>query len=332
MKKIVFGDTSLPQEFTIGLMEPQTEIAVWLHGMGAPLDVTRRYTTACCAPLAIGISLDKGQRLSGKRRDKVSLTFCEKEGQKRLLGEIRLALTTIIPLEGSELTLFRVLGSTNYCLPRMRLWAHYLVQAYSHWRKVRTFDVKMTLLDQRAAMVTFIRPHPLALVSLIGETNGNIFPMNLMGDLGHGYFAFALKDSRLAAHLVRRAGRIALSSVPLPQSSVAFQLAVNHTKESIDWNQLPFAVKRSTVFHIPIPVFATRTREMEVEKVLAIGSHTFFVARVVSDETFSDDLQVNVIHGFYQSWRLRGHTAELKASVAEDWLNKRGVGTAQTIR
>jgi flavin reductase (DIM6/NTAB) family NADH-FMN oxidoreductase RutF len=138
----------------------------------------------------------------------------------------------------------------------------------------------MTLVEQRAAMVTFIRPHPLALVSITGEAGGNIFPMNLMGELGHHYFAFALKDSRLAAHLVRRAGRIALSSVPLPQSSVAHQLAINHTKQSIDWNQLPFAVKMSTVFNIPVPVFAMRVREMEIEKVLPIGSHTFFVARI----------------------------------------------------
>jgi flavin reductase (DIM6/NTAB) family NADH-FMN oxidoreductase RutF len=332
IKNILFGDSLLPAEFTIGVMEPQTEVAVWLHGMGTPLDVTRRCTTACCSPLMIGISVDEGQRPCGKNHGKVSLTFCEKEGQKRLLGEIRLAFTRAIPLDSSELVLFTVLGSTNYCLPRMRLWAHYFLQAYSYYRKASTFDVKMTLVEQRAAMVTFIRPHPLVLVTLTSEAGGNIFPMNIMGDLGHCYFAFALKKSRLAGQLVQRAGRLALSSVPVSQSSIAYRLAINHTKDSIDWNQLPFAVKTSSAFHIPVPMFALRVREMEVEKVLELGSHTLFVARIVSDESYAEDLQVNVIHGFYQSWRLRGHSAELKESVVKDTLNKRGLSPAQTVR
>ena len=80
----------------------------------------------------------------------------------------------------------------------------------------------------------FIRPHPVSLVSLVGEGGWNIFPMNIMGDLDNGYFAFALKDSRRAAHLVELNGRIALSSVPLPQASVAYQFAVNHTKQFIE--------------------------------------------------------------------------------------------------
>jgi flavin reductase (DIM6/NTAB) family NADH-FMN oxidoreductase RutF len=164
----------------------------------------------------------------------------------------------------------------------------------------------------------------VVLVSFADEAGGNIFPMNIMGDLGNGYFAFALKDSRRTAHLVERTGRIALSSVPLPQASLAYRLAVNHTKEFIEWDQLPFATKMSTTFNIPVPVFTQRVREMEIEKVHSIGSHTFFVARIICDETFSKVPGLSVIHGFYQAWRLKGCDAELQASLAEDSFNKRG--------
>ncbi len=149
--------------------------------------------------------------------------------------------------------------------------------------------------------------------------------MNLMGDLDNGYFAFALKDSRRAAHLVERAGRIAVSSVPLSLCSTAFKLAVNHTKESIDWDRLSFALKNSKEFHIPVPISAPRVREMAVEEVHKIGSHTLFIARIISDERFSNDAQVYMVHGFYQHWRLGGHKAELQHSLIEDSLNKRGL-------
>jgi flavin reductase (DIM6/NTAB) family NADH-FMN oxidoreductase RutF len=183
----------------------------------------------------------------------------------------------------------------------------------------------MSFLERRAAMVMFIRPHPVSLVSLAGETGGNIFPMNLMGELGDGYFAFALKDSRRAAHLVERTRRIALSSVPLSRASLAYQLAVNHTKECIEWSQLPFATKVSSAFNIPIPVFTQRVREMEVMKAHSLGSHKFFLARIVHDETFSESIGLSVIHGFYQARRLSGRSEELYASRAKDSLYKSGV-------
>jgi hypothetical protein len=149
--------------------------------------------------------------------------------------------------------------------------------------------------------------------------------MNLMGELGNGFFAFALKDSRRAAHLVERARRIALSSVPLSQAPLAYQLAINHTKECIDWNELPFATKASTTFKIPIPVFTQRVREMEVLKSHNIGSHIFFLARLIHAESFSNSLGLSVIHGFYQAWRLNGHGAELQASRAEERSLKGGL-------
>jgi flavin reductase (DIM6/NTAB) family NADH-FMN oxidoreductase RutF len=324
INRIVFGDTLIPQEFTVGMTEPQMEITVWLHGMGVPIDVTRRNTTACCAPLIIGVSLDKEQ-WTGEQTRRLALQYCERAGQKRTLGEIRLAPRTVISLDGSELVLFNVRGSTNYCLPRHRLWAHFLTQAYSNWRNLSSFDVKMTAQEMRAAIVTFIRPHPLMLGSIGSEAKGNIFPMNLMGELGNGYFAFALKDSRRAAHLVEDAGRIALSNVPLPLCSTAFQLAINHKKDAIAWEQLPFGLKLSKEFRIPVPVQAPRVRELQLEQVRRIGSHTLLISRIISDETFSHDLEVHMIHGFYQHWRLRGQGEQLRASLVEDALNKRGL-------
>jgi len=328
LKKIVYGDTSIPQEFTIGLRQPQGEVAVFLHGFGAPLDVTERHTMACCAPFIIGVSVDGTGIAAPRKGGDISLRFCERGGEKRVLGLIRLAPKATVPLCRSELILFNVLGSTNYCLTRLRLWAHYLPAAYSNWRKFQTFDVKMRSSEIRASQVAFIRPHPLMLGSVNGESGGNIFPMNLLGDLGNDYFAFALKDSRRPAHLVERLRSIAVSNVPLSLCSVAFKLATNHTKEFIDWNQLPFPLTLSRSLLIPIPASAPRVREMKVDQVHKFGSHTLFIARIVSDEWHSNDPQVHIVHGFYQHSRLRGDKAKLKSSLIEDSLNKHGMAAS----
>ena len=327
IQRIVFGHTLLPQAFTIGLAEPQAEITVWLHGMGLPLDVTRRHSMACTDPFTVCIAFDKGQGPKEKEHHRLSLKFCERNGLKRVLGEINLnpKSATAIPAFETELILFEARSSKNYCLPKMHILAHYLRHKYLLWRKIDIAGIKMTFLERRAVMVMFIRPHPVVLLSLSGEAGGNIFPMNIMGDLDNGYFAFALKDSRLAAHLVERARRVALSSVPLSETSLAYQLGANHHENAIDWDKLPFATKKSATFQIPVPVFAQRVRELEIETVRKLGSHTFFVARVIQDESFEGSVGLCIVHGFYQAWRLKGSSTALDASLAEDLLNKRGI-------
>lgn len=256
----------------------------------------------------------------------MSLKFCERDGERRTLGQIVLdgRRTSSIAASGLQLLLFEAQSSANYCLPKTRIWAHYLLQRYSLWRKADSAGVKMSFLERRAVMVMFIRPHPVVLVSLENDAGGNIFPMNIMGGLQRDYFAFALKNSRLAARLVEHSGRLALSDVPLSQTSLAYRLGVNHGRPSIDWSSLPFATKLSAQYGIRVPVFAHRVREMEIETVRNLGSHTFFVARIVRDERSSDAVGLNIVHGFYQAWRLRGRREELKTSLADDLFNKRG--------
>lgn len=324
IKKVVFGKTLLAQEFFIGSPDPQAEISVWLHGLGAPLDVTSCHSMACAAPLTMCVALGADDHPSQKLLRSCALKFCERDGKKKILGEIGLKLVATISTGRFKNFLFEPRKSANHCLPKLRLWAHYLLHAYSERRMSGTSGIKMSFLEKRAAMVNFIRPHPVVLVSLVRQDQGNIFPMNIMGDLGNGYFALALKDSRRAAHLVEATGRIALSNLPMSHAPLAYQLAVNHTKDCVLWDQLPFDTKPSKEFGIPVPIFAPRVREMEICKVHPIGSHTFFVARIVSDETYARTPMLCVVHGFYQAWRLKGRTEELQASVLDNSRGKHG--------
>ncbi len=133
-------------------------------------------------------------------------------------------------------------------------------------------------------IAAFICPRPVVLVSAVSGNRSNIFPMNLLGSISDGYFAFALDSTRLAAPLVAAAGKVALSSIPLEQSEVAQRLGKNHKKESVAWNQLPFPTRPSQALGIPVPYFASRVIELQIEATRNLGSHTFFVARVIRDE------------------------------------------------
>lgn len=325
VRHTVFGETLLPQEFTIGLEQPQREISVSLRAEGISCDVTSQHMTACTAPLLLCVGFHGEQYPTEQRLRGAVLTFRESGEPGRVPGEIRLRPNTVISLDGSQFVLFEARSSANHCLHRTRLWAHHLLQAYQHWRRNDPPDIRMTLREERAAAVTFIRPHPLCLVSVGDRLSGNIFPMNLMGDLGSGYFGFALRDQRVAADLVERAGRLVVSGIPISHCPLAYRFASNHKKERVDWEALPFGTRPSPTFGIPAPDFAMSVRELEVLKVHRLGSHRLFIARIAHDEISQSGQQACVVHGFYQFWRMKGNSGRLRTALAQDSLHKRGV-------
>jgi flavin reductase (DIM6/NTAB) family NADH-FMN oxidoreductase RutF len=299
VRQLMLGRHELPQQCILGMSDPQDEVAVELYGLSTPRDVTNRHTLACAAPFAVCVRLESGleQRLREARR--LSMHFRDRDSQ-RLLGELRLQFSGIVHFDDQEAYCFAVSRCRNYCLPQAQLWLRYLHGAYVRWR--RPPYMRLASNDIRAMPIFFICPRPVGLVS-VGAEVGNLFPMNLMGSLGERHFGFALNSTRTSASLVKRAGRLALSDVPLSQASLARDLGKNHRKEFIEWHDLPFNTRPSKKLGLPVPSFSLRVREMEVITAREMGSHTFFLAHILEDEYCADGLQFFMVHGIYQAWR-----------------------------
>jgi len=300
LRRAVLGDADLPQQYTIAMRDPQSEVDVWLHGLGPGLNVTNNHMIACASPSTIAVGLDD---LPIKPGTPLLLKFQERGGGGALLGQLGLKSSAVVRTGGGDIHLLEVRRSENYCLPRLRIWGYSLFHAWLRARNNANTDVRMTARAASAMTVLFSFPRPVVLVSLELSDGGNIFPMNLMGPVGDGYFAFALNSHRRASYLVERAGRVAISSVPFEQAAVARQLGKNHWREAVNWSELSFGTTLSAALGIPVPVFATRVRELEIEATRKLGSHTLFIARIIRDERRSDDPQFFMIHGLYQAWR-----------------------------
>lgn len=296
-KRALLGATEIPQQCTIPMHDPQSEVEVWLHGLGSPLNVTRSHMVACAAPSIVGVGLD------AQPGTLLVLKFHAGGANGPLLGQLGLQASAVLRTPGAALSLCDVRGSDNYCLPRRRYWGYALFQAWLRARNKTDADVPITPREANAMSVLFSCPRPIVLVSAAWGESGNMFPMNLMGPIGNGGFAFALNSRRQAAAAVQRAGRVALSGIPFEQAALARQLGKNHRRESVPWSELPFPTIRSAALGIPVPAFATRVREMEIEAIRNLGSHTLFVARILHDQRYSDTPQFFMIHGLYHAFR-----------------------------
>jgi flavin reductase (DIM6/NTAB) family NADH-FMN oxidoreductase RutF len=312
-KRLLFGPMSFAQQCPIGLSDPQQEVIVRLHGSGEPRDVTRTQLMASGAPFTIGIGLETQESLESQNRP-LSLCFYSREDEK-LLGSIALRASAVIPAGPRFLHLFHCRSFKNFCLPRPWLWSRYLHYAYLRSR-VPVPDVRPTMRDLHSMFVFYICPRPVVLGGVSDGTRSNVFPMNLMGPIGDGYFCFALNSARPVTALVERARSVALSSLPFAKSSVALQLGKNHKVAHIDLAHLPFSTKPSPNFGFPVPDFAMRVREIQVEATHEVGSHTLFIARIVHDDRWAHGLEMFVVHGIYQAARHRSHAELAGQSLA----------------
>jgi flavin reductase (DIM6/NTAB) family NADH-FMN oxidoreductase RutF len=321
LKEILFGAETLPMRFFIGQPQPQEEVAVWLHGFGPPRNVTRCHGPASTIPCTFWIAFNAVNIPREKECARMSLNFREAGNRQRLLGTLGLRHTDTIQAGKSVILVFEPRSAVSYCHPRFSMYAH---EARQRWnQRHSTSKIKLSSLEQRAMGVLFTCPRPISLVTVAEPGRASMFPLNVMSDVNDRHFAFALTASKIPAQFLASAGRFALSVTPIEQAPVAFALAANHNVASVEIRALPFPTRLSPQFRLPVPIFSPRVREMEIESVNRVGSHSLFVARTVTDERTADGLEFSVIHGFYQAWRIR-HGLDSPSSIAQDALIRAG--------
>jgi flavin reductase (DIM6/NTAB) family NADH-FMN oxidoreductase RutF len=304
LRQFVFGPP-IPQFCTVGLKYPQSEVRVWLRGLGEPLEVTDRNVIVAARPFTVGIGLEHLPDAAIKGAP-LFLGFSDRSGDTRLLGEIQLRYVETIRIGDRVLCLLRASRSTNRCLPRSVVWRRYLDFARQQRRVARgpnPPETQMIIREFFALATFYICPRPVVLVSVVDGDAGNIFPMDLIGPIGGQHFTLALHCTSTAVPLLERSRRVALSGVPVEQISIAYALGQNHKKTDFGWNQVSFDLTISPAFGLPIPAFALSVREMEIEEVRALGSHKLFICRTEASHSLSPGLQLSFVQGFYHARR-----------------------------
>jgi len=311
LRQVVFGPP-IPQFCTVALKYPQSEVRVWLRGLDSPLDVTGCSVIAAARPFTIGIGLEDVPDAAALRRVPLFMDFKDCTGDPSVLGEIQLSYAQTIRVGDRALCLFKGSDSTNRCMPRSVVWRRNLDFARQQRRVAKgpsPPETRMIARDFFALSTFYICPRPVVLVSVVDGNASNLFPMDLVGPIGGQHFSLALHSTSTAVPLIEHSRRIALSSVPAEQVSIAYELGQNHKKTDFHWNQVPFDLAISPAFALPIPGFALAVRELEVEEVHALGSHKLFVCRTQRDQLRSQGLQLSFVQGFYHA--RRQHTRPL---------------------
>jgi flavin reductase (DIM6/NTAB) family NADH-FMN oxidoreductase RutF len=287
----------VPQWSPVAIARPSRIVTATLHWNGKSTDVTADHTVTSLMPLTIATSLDAGQRPVLQYSDSAT---------GKLLGVLRLERTAPIAAEGIPITLYRVTAGKHRCLrwPR-RPWNAWL-QNRSMLKNRSSNHLNMEPAAAQQLMMAYLCPRPVVLVSVAAPGHQNIFPMDLIGPLERsGLFSLALRSTNVSQPTMREVGRVALSNIPSTMKAAVYKLAEHHRQPLSDWNALPFPVRASQHFGIPTVAAALRVQELSIVHSQEIGSHTFFLCRIVSDENLAVGAQLHHTAGFHQAYRRR---------------------------
>jgi len=152
-------------------------------------------------------------------------------------------------------------------------------------------------------MIFYICPRPVVLVSVDDGSHSNLFPMDLIGPVSADRFTLALRSTSPSIPTMKSARRVSISDVPARDYATAYKLGVHHKNVKVEWDRLPFEVRRSREFSLPYPSIALRVRELQILDFDTIGSHTFFVTRVSSEDSAEEAAQFFHTSGIYQHFR-----------------------------
>lgn len=287
----------LPQWSPIAVVPPQTFVTATLRWDAGSADVTVDHTVASLKSLVIATSFDAGLRAELEYRDQVT---------GKLLGILQLLRTASVAAEGASLALYNVAAGEHHCLSRPRRSWNTWLQNRGMLKNRSSHASGMQPAAAQYLMIAYLCPRPVVLVSVDAPGHRNIFPMDLIGPLQQsGFFSLALRSTNVSIPVMHETRRVALSGVPASLKATVYKLAEHHQRPLDDWSELEFAVRPSREFGIPVMADALNIRELSIVHHQEIGSHTFFLGHIVSDESPTRGVQLHHTAGFHQAWRRR---------------------------
>jgi flavin reductase (DIM6/NTAB) family NADH-FMN oxidoreductase RutF len=293
----------LPEWPPIALHAPQEAVQIRLSTSSGEFDVTRAAVIAALRPLTLGVGRDHHLVSAIEDRSRPRLRFVDVESQ-RTVGVLQLEHMRNWKTSGVEIGLFEVRRGTQRCVRwPYRPWNRWLQNRRMLRRMKDPTNFAMPPEAVQQQMIFYICPRPVVLVSVDDGSHSNLFPMDLIGPISPDRFTLALRSTSPSIATMKSSRRVSLSDVPARDYATAYKLGIHHKNVKVEWDQLPFEVRRSREFSLPYPSIALRVRELQILDFDTIGSHTFFVTQVASEASAEEAAQFFHTSGIYQHFR-----------------------------
>ena len=283
---------------------------VWLQTDDKTLEVTTNHWLLCIEPIMYGIWIEKKEPAHFTEKNEFTMylggTISGNQSTIRK-PEAVLNLETYDRIEEIDGTLL-VLRLKTTRLFQLNFIKRYLLY-FRYYRKDR-----LTFSRFKEFVSSYSYPRRIRVVSFRNDTYFNIFPMDLLGDIGqHKRYVFGLRHSNVALQMILQTGRLVVAEAPHQFKESIYALGRHHSSSPPSLDSLPFKVVESGNFRFYLPEWIERYKEVRIVQHINMGSHMLLWGEIVSEERLTGSTQylflVHFLHYLHQ--KNMGHKYDL---------------------
>jgi flavin reductase (DIM6/NTAB) family NADH-FMN oxidoreductase RutF len=311
LKRILTGLT-IEQEYVClgyeGFRDP-LKVFLTLRGVNSTEEVTYRHIFLGYKPLVIAITfpIESVTDLS----EEICLSFSGNDfsinsnwkgfpSSKVSIARLKMKKIEVRKLSNEHVVFYKGLRGDHKFISYPSQFFNSIAQRVKN-RTKDNISLEGNLYDQ--VRIAYSVPRKISLITVCNDDLMNLFPTDLHGFVGEGFYLSSLRIMGRACQQVEQARKIVISEVDSNQFKVAYQLGKNHMKMMVEKNSFEFSGKFSKTFTIPLPVGVLLYRELELLNSFDVGIHRILIYKVVYSEKISELQTLAHIHQYYAQWR-----------------------------
>lgn len=277
-------------------------IHAWLaEGQAAIREITHSHAFIGYRPLLFAIPSDQGPPPTS-----IEIIFThrplspnERFGEKDAVARLKMEKTRELSAGEAHIGIFEGKYGRHSFLPGLQQYAIRLNDRLYN-RKPGNVFLPGNLLSQ--VQVAYSLPRTISLITVMQDGRYNLFPTDLHGPVSSTHYLVSLRHQGKACAQVVAAGNLLLSEMKADSYREVYALGKNHMQDPRPREQFNFA-EDSAPMGLPIPIGATRYRELYLEEHFIHGIHRVMLFRISGLHSMTDASTLAHIHNVYATWR-----------------------------
>jgi flavin reductase (DIM6/NTAB) family NADH-FMN oxidoreductase RutF len=274
--KYVVGRNCPSQFVSVRIAAGQVMERMILKNGKREIDISNRNSVVCQRPMHIAVSLTQDQRTSFDS-DHFEVSVIK---GTQTLSTTKLTLINEIKANGASIFLFKALDGD--CYQSNALIQNLLLRRFKNPHKHTHHEKKI-----QAALYSY--PRNIIVVSFKDREYYNIFPMDFQCALpDNDLHIFGLRTTNITLEKILSEKKMVVSDPSAADIKTIYFLGSHNSKIPPKIEDLPFGTIESEQFKFPVPAFATSYKEIEVITNQLLGSHMFFVGKVINKQEIKE--------------------------------------------
>ena len=315
LKRILTGIV-IPQEYCcleLERLDSPLKVVITVKNNSYSEDITTSHLFLGYKPLIIGLSTTSTEESILSNNDEVCLSFVQgnfKSNSKwRDFPTDSAAVATLIlrkihqrNFEGQWIYLFEGSHAKHRFLGKVYQMVNNLREKFMS-RPADHVPLPGNVFDQ--VRIAYSIPRKIGVITVSDDVLVNMFPTDLQGFIGQGFYAVSLRLGENANAQVETLRRVVISDVDTSSYLHIYSMGKNHMIDLQNERRFMIHHQRTRVFNFPLPEWALRYREMIHVGSFDHGIHRIHFYQIVhSEELENAGPTLAQIQQYYAQWRM----------------------------